>query len=389
MTLQFDCSPSLEASKDKKCRQFQAVLAVTKQKDDEPSGNQFGISPQWLAANVDKAVERDLPKNGRPHSPAQIALFRSAFTDASLISELLGHFGSGTDDFPRVHIEALSQGGRKIVLESESQQLFMLPWFLEEDGERFVVNDRAVGDALYRLLPKGFPNRERIGGIYLRERYSRAVLEHVRAKWDMLGSMNILGPVFQEMSSRFEVGTSQIASISSIDTEGGGWWGSVRFPDPSIPGTIGFFFPMLRNQPPDISAFYSQIDGLVHRVRSIPWLTSYLSDHTGARVELRFVGDRSLSNKAGKGILEDLRRNHKAELADRVAEEISTCAFLEIETIPGRWSRWIVFSNGDMLLWTFQGTDALGFGGGGQNWEHYGWKGVGLLVHSDGTASQN
>jgi hypothetical protein len=308
----------------------------------------MGITPQWLAANVDDAVRRDLAELTVQHTTVQIALFRSAFTDASLTNELVKSFCCYTDDYPHARIEVSGRDKGTISLVSDSQNVFMIPWRLEEHGRRSLGHHRGVGDALYKLLPNGFPNRDRIGGIDLRAKYSEAVLGHIRAQWDMAGSMNSLGPRFQELNRRFTVVESTVAAIGSIDTDGYGWWGKARLPIASIRGEIGFFFPMHGNELPSLNAFNSQIDSLISRVQSIPWLTRYLAAHQSAHVELRFVNDRSLSVRAQDSLLEDLRKNKKRTLANRVAAECGACMFLEIGDGPNIWSRWIAFPNGDM-----------------------------------------
>jgi hypothetical protein len=123
----------------------------------------------------------------------------------------------------------------------------MIPWSVEDNGKSFTVNDRGIGDALYKLLPNGFANRDRIGGIYLRARYSEVVPQHIRERWEMAGSMSSLGPTYQKMAGRFEILGSEIAAPGSIDTDsadGEGWAGKIRFPDSSIHGDISFYFHM-------------------------------------------------------------------------------------------------------------------------------------------------
>ncbi|MGA2143922.1 MAG: hypothetical protein ABSH49_03045 [Bryobacteraceae bacterium] len=238
-------------------------------------------------------------------------------------------------------------------------------------------------------MPNGFSNRDRIGGISLRAKYSGVVLWRISEKWDMAGSMAVLGPRFQELSRRFAVVESTITFIESLDTEGYGWWGKARVPNGSGREEIGFFFPMDGNAPPGLSAFNSQIDGLISRVQSIPWLSRYLAAHRSAHVELRFVNDRSLSVRARDSLLEDLRKNDKRSVAERVAAERGGSMLLEIEDDPGSWSRWISFTNGDMLLWHFQGKKALGYPTTTRRtWDYYGWKGVALLVRPDGAVSE-
>jgi len=123
-TLRLNCLPNLEGSRDERCQQFRAVLAAARQPNMESPGNAMGITPQWLAANVDEAVRHDLPESTVPHTPAQIALFRSAFTNPTLTSEIVKHFCCGTDDYPHARIQVFGQDTGKIFLISDSQNVF-------------------------------------------------------------------------------------------------------------------------------------------------------------------------------------------------------------------------------------------------------------------------
>jgi len=66
-----------------------------------------------------------------------------------------------TDDYPGVWVEIALSDGSKIVASSRSQQYLMLPW--NRDGQPPTYSP-AISQALWRLLPKGATNRDRLHG---------------------------------------------------------------------------------------------------------------------------------------------------------------------------------------------------------------------------------
>ncbi len=162
-TLTFRCSPTIDGARSKQCRQFAAVLRAARSTRKDDSANRLGITPEWLATNVDDAIKKDLPQyNGRP-SPQQITLFQSAFLDPASLSRLT--FSWHTGDYPKVRVEARIGQEIQASLETDSQFIFMAPWFVRIGGEIFAASDRSVAEALCPLLPKKkFPNRARICG---------------------------------------------------------------------------------------------------------------------------------------------------------------------------------------------------------------------------------
>ncbi len=155
----------------------------------------------------------------------------------------------------------------------------------------------------------------------------------------MAGSRERLGPIFENVNARFPIAESRLASISSIDTDGYGWYGNAQISDPQI--RIGFGFNIRDRVPPSdyIQAFDAKINGILNRVNSVDWLTRARKQDPSAKLEVRFVNDRSLSSKASTSIIKDLRKNGLATLAERIEEDLTNCVFLEIDQRAGDYSR--------------------------------------------------
>jgi hypothetical protein len=160
------------------------MLAAARSAPRSQPSNWLGITPEWLAANVDQAVQEDLanlPVVDGPPSPSQIALFRAAFLDPGILS---GSDLVHLDDYPDVRIEFKS-GKTKAVFHSSSAEPSMAPWSVRLQGETFEAHDRSIGEALCPLLPDKFPNRARICGVNLRYEYSDRVFAAISTRWKL------------------------------------------------------------------------------------------------------------------------------------------------------------------------------------------------------------
>jgi hypothetical protein len=106
--------------------------------------------------------------------------------------------------------------------------------------------------------------------------------------------------------------------------------------------------------------FLARIDDYVALVRSVPWLAEFMSRHPNNKLELHYGPERSFDREAVlSDLTKELRDHRKDVLADRLIGEVDKCALLQIEALAGRWSRWVVFPNREMLLWCFSGDSAL------------------------------
>jgi hypothetical protein len=367
------------------------LLAALESPRTEFSPASLGITPKWLAANVDLAIQQDLPKHDRPHSKEQLRLFRTTFLDGDKAEALVRSFGYGTDDFPSFVLEAEDSDGSRTIVNSDDQSVCMLPWRIDYRGKTYVAYDRSISDVIVALFPKGFPNRDRVGGAYLRAKFSEAVLANIRKEWNLLGSQFQIGEAFQEVARRFEVVESSLVSRASVDVgtaEHGasyGWSAELRDARADYPLSIGLFLPIAKGQKPAPDVFLGGIDRFVLLVGSVPWLREYVKSHPDAKVELRFVADRSFSVMAAASLVNDLKEHGRESLATIVAREAPESAFLEVQDEHRQWSRWVILPDRRAVLWHFKGPGALLFSADQfRTWNYSGWTSVGALVSPDG-----
>jgi hypothetical protein len=90
----------------------------------------LGITPQWLSLTLNQAANRTLISRGAPN---QQELYRKSYTDPAVVRQVIPQlFGfSRTDDYPRIEVTVVFDGGETWTASSHSQYQFMLPWSVE------------------------------------------------------------------------------------------------------------------------------------------------------------------------------------------------------------------------------------------------------------------
>jgi hypothetical protein len=99
-------------------------------------------------------------------SPVARKLFVSAFTNIDTMTRELDRYydSSWTDDYTSLRVVVHRSGRSDIVLISDSQKAFMLPWTIERDAKVVKTFDARISRALAALLPNGYPNAPRVEG---------------------------------------------------------------------------------------------------------------------------------------------------------------------------------------------------------------------------------
>ncbi|HEY0782762.1 MAG TPA: hypothetical protein VGE98_09925 [Thermoanaerobaculia bacterium] len=359
----------------------------------------LGITKAWLVDNVSSALEQRFDHgniasalkeaDGR-WSHARLTTeererFATAFTDLDLVGpHLKDGIGIGivyTDDYPTLAATLTLRGGETIRVSSKRQQgLFMLPWEVERAGVAFFTYNADINRALVALMPKGFANRDRIAGRWLRSEIATWVVSAKALTWGAEAARRRFGPALGE---RYEILESRFGSENTIDLAAGDrnlWVARLR--DRSLPAQfdIAAAIPFRADGLVGLDAFRKGIDRNVTLVLSQPWLT----ENARGRITLHWARDRSLSPEAAAKLLADLRSGGKTELARQLAPLLQRAAFLEVElSCCSGISRWIVLADGRTVLWHFgsgggAGSLAQALAGMG-SWTCNGWTCVGAV----------
>ena len=365
------------------------LTALEKPVVDKPEIGNCGINESWLAGNFAEGLEQYTHQKINLLSPKQVELFRSKFEDPQAVQEALDQLSKQwhTDDDPEMSV-SISRDGKMFGVKSESQNPFMLPWF-GTDQSRGGYNCH-IGQAIAAILPKGFPNRERLlPGAAFRWDLTSQIMQTIEHEWNMLDTEYKIGAAVAPVFARFRPIYSALSCISSIDLDNCRW--NAKLNDPDLPTNfiIGVSLSYTNSghtyRLVGTDEFLKKIPEYIALVQSVPWFPKYLQDHPASSIELRFVGDRSLSPKALAALTKDLSEHNKSELAARVSKDARGSAFLEINSGSGMWSRAVAFPNREILIWHFQGNQVLGFASNEEIWDYLGWKSTGILVNPNGS----
>jgi hypothetical protein len=206
----------------------------------------------------------------------------------------------------------------------------------------------------------------------------------------MLDTEYKLGADVAPVFARFPPIDSALSCISSIDLDNCRWNATLN--DPGLPTNliigVSLSYTIGRHTYRLVGTdeFLKKIPEYIALVQSVPWFSKYVQDHPASTIELRFVGDRSLSPKALAALTKDLSEHNKPELAARVSKDAINTAFLEINSGSGMWSRAVVFPNREILIWHFQGNQVLGFASNEfELWDYLAWKSTGTLIAPNGS----
>jgi hypothetical protein len=364
---------------------------------DEPllkeiSLENLGLTQDWLNANAEAAFLERFKDGITDISSTQKTLFEDKFRNLNFMQHVVQTYYSSiwTDDYPKLSL-SIRLGARAVQLTSAEQHQFMIPWTIVENGETKESFNANISRAIAAMLPANAMHKSRLAGKNLRYALSEKLLWALRDEWAILTTEAKMPNDIQKVRENYRVEKSDVGCIASIDVDGACPSWNAKLRSTALPSNyaIGVSLPYENGHLPGLAFFEERIPGYSQLAASVPWFRQYLEHHPGAEAQIRFVVDRSLSKRATCKLLEDLRKHDKDALAKRIEKETGESVFVEVSEEKHNWSRWVIFPNGDMLLWHFQGDSALDFPATKfVSWEYYSWRSTGALIRPDGTVEQ-
>lgn len=373
-----------------------AMLAFIKAINEPPvreiSLENLGLTQEWLNTNAQAAFKEYFKDRTSGVSPPQRDLFERNFRELRFMRDVVQAYYSSfwTDDYPKISL-TIRIDSRTILLSSNEQHQFMIPWTITENGKTSESFNAHISRTLAAILPQAAIHKSRLDGKNLRYALSEHLYWELRDEWAVLTTEAKIPQDIQKIRMKYKVEKSDVGCIASIDVEGAcpSWNATLRSSELPSNYTIGVSLPYEEGRLPNLSLFEEKIPVYSQLAASVPWFKQYLVRHPGTQAEIRFVIDRSLSKRASGKLLEDLRKHGKNELTGRIEKEALESVFLEVSDEKHNWSRWVIFPNGDMLLWHFKGDSVLDFPATKfMSWEYYNWKSAGALIRADGSEGQ-
>jgi hypothetical protein len=340
------------------------VKALNEPQIHEPDLANIGITQAWLNANAEKGIKEYAEFYYSISATNLQALYLSTFKNVDCMKRLLPSLYSGwwTDDYPRVEVEVTEDGGSKVIATSEAQQLFMLPWEVTSGGQKVMTFNADIARAVTALLPKKFANRERISGEGLSRVLAEAVMHRIKDKWDALDAENKAGRYLKLLRDTYSVEWVELNGYHNVDY--GKEWvngnsqqdnlrAKVTRKDVPRNFSFGIALPFKDGKVENVDTFIASIDAYRNLILSVPWLREFITTHAQLDYELRFVGDRSFSEKAMQSFTADMKLKGKEALINELAKIQKSVSLL----IVGSRTWLIVLPDKTVVFWRFNGFD--------------------------------
>jgi len=323
-----------------------------------PQVTNLGITADWLRQNV-----KPVPKQGEAAkyyegAPNQRALYENTFSDLGIIQKLLPSLFDfwKSDDYPELMLTVTFADGQKWTAISDSYFPLMLPWTVDLNGQKRKTYNADISRALASLMPDGSLNLERLNDTELKVGLHDEVMQHIQNEWNILGVENRAPNGFAKLRRGYQIEHAKISAYRGLDF---GYTGSEAGPHeenlqatlrkPSLPSNVAEDVVLLYHD-----GLVKGAENLADRIApyealalSVPWLNQYLVDHPQQPLYIRFVHDRSFSEKAMQNFKADMKELGKESLADEVALAQDKAALLFLDY----GSDWIILPDKRMILW--------------------------------------
>lgn len=314
-----------------------------------PTPSNLGITEAWLKGNVPDLLEG---------TPNQRALFRETFTDSKTVADLLPAAFRFVkfDDYPQLKVTITLKDGGQWTCFSKSYYPFMLPWQVSRGDGKGTTYDADISRAIVALMPKGSLNRSRLGDEELKAWLSQEVMMHIKEQWNLIGVEGQAPDAVAELRQSFEVQHARIVPYRGID------YGYARNEEgpheknllatlrqASLPANVAEDVVLLYRdgRVSGVSELRERISPYVSLALSVPWLSEYRAQHPEQKMYVRFVHDRSFSDKAMQNFTADMKQLGKGSLADEVATVQDKVALVFLDY----GSDWLILPDKRMILW--------------------------------------
>lgn len=342
---------------------IQALLKTLEEPDiEKPLLENLGITQSWLNDNARKCINECINGYVDRANLDQKQLFITRFTDMNVVQERIeGMFRGGwTDDYPRFEAHIKFSEGSEIEISSDSQSLFMIPWKITAGTRIRTTYNSHISAAFVSILPSKFTNSSRLQGTGLAESLASSILRSTEGEWKRLEVIDKVKDAVSVFEKDYEIVSMEINS--NHDSDFGAPWNSKEPTEKNLHIVLrkqgypnGFalklILPVENDKVQNIEIFKQRIDSYLNLVNSVPWLKDFI-DTSGKPVWLRFVKNRSFSQKGMQSFAEDMKTLGKTDLAEEVEKVQDKVAVLSIGGgLEYYQSFWLILPDGRSVVW--------------------------------------
>lgn len=345
------------------------LLAALEQPDiPSPSLPNLGIDQEWLEKN---SLRLPYSTMGGPEIGAsdQQVLYRQSFHDQAFMTRIVsGIFSSfHTDDYPSVKAIVSLEDGSVIMLTSDSQHPFMLPWKIEMGGTAHQTFNADISRSLAAILPNKTANRSRLLGEELPDLVRIDAERALEPQLKMLDAKNRASAALSQLEQRYAVLDADIDAFHR--PEYGTEWNGKQAHETNLHATLkkAEFPPNLfdalvleykNGNAVGTDHFLSSMGGYEDLLLSESWLMEYIRSHPKVLVRISYVHDASFGAKALQVFTNDMHAVGKDALVSAVNAQQTEIALLIVGNEYTE-SYWLLFPDGHMILWRYGGPSGL------------------------------
>lgn len=260
------------------------ILALQANPVNDLDFSQFNITEKWLTTQVEAFLKNELKKYSNDEFPdfetRRHHLFATLTNLPNNIRKLTRYYAYGwTDDHPDLKVTIIFANGEKIILTSEDQHAFMIPWKIERGQNSYQTHDIRISQALGPLLHPKCANYDRVNANLVELFKQRIWEDPVYFFRNMLDSEKTLGDQILPVSKNFSIQESYIAleysTHGTLD-----FWGAKLKNKNWPPNIVIKFSAYINEKKLDFTGYSAKkIKKYVQHVLSIPWLKNFINDH--------------------------------------------------------------------------------------------------------------
>jgi hypothetical protein len=334
------------------------IVALRAPALNAPQATNLGVTAEWLRQNVKSFPSRSRAVEYAGAAPNQRELYDRTFCDLGIISDLLPEAFKfwRSDDYPRMKLTLELVGGGEWDAISTSYYPFMLPWRVSGQRKQRKTYNADISRALAALMPDGSLDRNRLSDQELKIELSNGVMQTITTRWDLLDVENRAPDGLAKLRRVYQVGAADIDSYRGKDF--GFYDGEpppyeenlqAQLKNPTLPSNVTEDVVLLYHHGviEGAGSLAEHIAPFETLALSVPWLNEYFKTHPAQSLHIRFVHDRSFSEKAMENFRDDMNRLGKETLATEVAQVQDKAALVFLDY----GSSWIILPDKRMILW--------------------------------------
>jgi hypothetical protein len=347
------------------------AAAVNEPTIPEPTLQNLGLTSEWLGANAEPAADKYASSYTHAAASNQRELYRSSFTNQGIILEIVRPLymrGFHTDDYPEVEVTITERSGRKIIISSEGQQPYMLPWTVDEGGRKTKTFNTHISGAIRALMPLKSTNRERLTDSGLDSALAEGVMNHILTNWNLLDVENRARSSLMRIRSAYQIRSAEINGYHGVAY--GKEWKNGNPQETNFHAEVtkkefppNFFedliFLFKDDNVEGIESFLESGEAYEDLLLSVEWLKVYRDEKPDVVTRLFYVHDRSFSDKAMQLFAADMAILGKDALAREIAGLQDRIALAQIGTNNFSEGFWLILPDRRVILWRYSGNSGL------------------------------